>query len=106
MTITWIALDPKLRAEDLGFLPAILTPTDPRPIKDQLADRYAHGGGYHPFRGFKLERMTMQLRYPGDPPLKPSAFAEFGDERVFFYSEGAWLLILQPDDTYEVTRVD
>jgi hypothetical protein len=102
----WVSLDPKFRPDDLGFLWDILIPDDTRTVKAQLDDRYAHGGGYEPFPGFKLERMTMRLKYPGDPPLRPSAMTQIGDEKVFYYQKGSWLLILQPDDTYEVTRVD
>jgi hypothetical protein len=50
--------------------------------------------------------MTMTLHYPGDPPFKPAAMTTIGDEQVFFYPSGAWLLILQPNGDYEVTRVD
>jgi hypothetical protein len=102
----WIGLDPRFRAEDLGFLWDILTPEDKRKVSEQLNDRYAHGGGYRPFKGFTLDRRTMTMRYPGDPPFKPSAMTAIGDEKVFFYPQGQWLLILQPDNTWEVTRVD
>jgi hypothetical protein len=102
----WIALSPRFCAGDLGLLWDILTPEDKRPVKDQLNDRYAHGGGYRPFPGFKLDRMTMTLRYPGDPLFKPAAMTTIGDEQVFFYPSGAWLLILQPNGEFEVTRVD
>lgn len=103
---TWVALSRRFCAGDLGFLWDILIPEDERKVKDQLNDRYAHGGGYRPFKGFKLDRMTMTLHYPGDPPFKPAAMTTIGDEQVFFYPSGAWLLILQPNGDYEVTRVD
>ena len=102
----WVSFDPEFRPEDLGFLWEILLPDDTRKVKEQLDDRYAHGGGYEAFKGFKLDRMTMSLKYPGDPLLKPTAMTEIGDEKLFFYQEGSWLLILQPDDSFEVTRVD
>lgn len=106
MTVTWIALDRNFQAEDLGFLWEILQADDKRKVKEQLETNYAHGGGYRPFKGFKLDRMTMSLKYPGDPLMKPVAMTEIGDEKVFFYAEGSWLLIMQPDGEYEVTRVD
>jgi hypothetical protein len=105
--MTWIQLDNRLHPADLGFLPEILLPEDKRPVREQLNDRYAHGGGYRPFSGkFRLDRMTMILRYPGDPPFRPGAMIQIGDEKVFFYPQGAWLLILQPNGDWEVTRVD
>jgi hypothetical protein len=106
MSTTWIALNSRFRAEDLGFLWDILTPDDKRPVSEQLETNYAHGGGYNPFDGFKLDRMTMSLKYPGDPAMKPSAMSLFGEEQVYFYPDGAWLLILQPDGKFVVTRVD
>jgi hypothetical protein len=104
--MTWVQLDNRLHPADLGFLPEILLPEDKRPVREQLADRYAHGGGYNPFKGFKLDRMTMTLRYPGDPPFRPGAMTQIGDEQVYFYPHGAWLLILQPNGDFDVTRVD
>jgi hypothetical protein len=108
MTATWIALNPELDPRVLGFLPEILLDEDVRPVKEQLNDRYAHGGGYRPFgdKKFKLDRMTMVLRYPGDPPFVPAAFTQIGNETVIFYPQCSLLLILQKDGTWEITRVD
>jgi hypothetical protein len=102
----WIALSSRFCAEDLGFLWDILMSEDKRPVREQLNERYAHGGGYRPFKGFTLDRMTMTMRYPGDPLFKPSAMTTIGDEQVFFYPQGQWLLILQPNGDFDVTRVD
>jgi len=91
----------------MGVLPDILLDTDPRPVKEQLAERYRHGGGYSPFKGFKLiDRATMALQYPGDPTMWPGAMSELGDETVYYYPHGSWLLIMQKDGTWEVCRVD
>jgi hypothetical protein len=108
MTTTWIALDPRFRPEGLGFLPDILLANDPRPVKAQLDDRYRHGGGYRPFsdKKFKLDRMTMVLHYPGDPPFRPAAFTQIGDETVVFYPVCSLLAIIQKDGSWEITRVD
>jgi hypothetical protein len=108
MTATWIALNPELDPRALGFLPEILLDEDVRPVKEQLNDRYAHGGGFRPFGNekFKLDRMTMVLRYPGDPPFVPAAFTQIGNETVIFYPQCSLLLILQPNGDWEVTRVD
>jgi hypothetical protein len=102
----WVALDARFRPEHLGFLPDILLHDDQRSVKDQLEDRYAHGGGWRPIEGLKLNRKTMVMRYPGDPPYKPAAFTTIGKEIVVFYPQCSLLTIIQPDGSYEVTRVD
>jgi hypothetical protein len=108
MTTTWIALDKRFTPEHLGFLPEILLAEDKRKVKDQLEDRYAHGGGWRGFPEghFRLDRMNMTLRFPGDPPFRPAAFTQIGDETVVFYPLCSLLMVLQADGKYEVTRVD
>jgi hypothetical protein len=106
VTTLWIALDKHFKPRLLGFLPEILIEEDERPVKAQLEDRYAHGGGWRPIEGFKLDRMTMVLTFPGDPPFIPAAFTQIGDETVVFYPSCSLLMILQPNGDYEVTRVD
>jgi hypothetical protein len=108
MSAVWIAIDPGFDPRMLGLLPEILDADDKRPVKDQLDDRYAHGGGWRPFpeNHFKLERMSMTLRFPGDPPFRPAAFTQLGDETVVFYPSCSLLAVIQPDGKYEVTRVD
>ena len=60
--------------EAAGFLPVILQPTDARPAREQLADRYAHGGGYNPIEGnWRLSVRPSglwRLTYPGTPKLE------------------------------------
>jgi hypothetical protein len=106
MTTTWIAVDKHFEPQWLGFLPDILLEEDERPVKEQLEDRYAHGGGWRPIPGLKLNRMTMVMRFPGDPPYKPAAFTQIGKETVVYYPMCSLLLILQANGDYEVTRVD
>lgn len=89
---------------DLGFLPSFLSPSDPRPAREQIDEHYSHGGGWRPFEGFTL-LPGDQLEYPGDPPMKPLAEAHLRDERILFYPY-EWLVIVQPDGSYEVSRVD
>jgi hypothetical protein len=100
----WFRLDPTLRS--LGFLPDIVMAEDKRPVKEQLEDRYAHGGGFRPIKGFKLNPKTLVLRFPGDDPFKPGATAKINDETVVFYPYCSLLMILQRDGKFEVTRVD
>jgi len=47
----------------------------------------------------------MELHYPDDPPQKPLAMIKFRNELIFIY-ESAWVLILQQDGTYEISRMD
>ena len=103
---TWLALDPLFHPMGLGFLPDILLESDKRPVKEQLEERYAHGGGYRPLTGLRFDPKTMVMRFPGDPPYKPAACAQFGTETVIFYPQASLLAIVQKDGTFEVTRVD
>jgi hypothetical protein len=108
MTTIWIGIDRKFTPEWLGFLPEILLEEDKRTVKEQLEDRYSHGGGWRPFgdKKFKLDQMTKVLRYPGDPPFKPAAFTQIGDETVVFYPQCSLLAVIQKDGSWEITRVD
>jgi hypothetical protein len=106
MTTVWTAIDKAFHPSWLGFLPDILLAEDKRPVKAQLEDRYAHGGGFRPIAGMKLNRMTMIMHFPGDPPYVPAAWTQIGEEKVYYYPLCSLLLILQPDHSWEVTRVD
>src|SRR5580704_18007890 len=99
---TWIAVDKKFRPEWFGFLPEILLAEDERPVKEQLDDRYSHGGGFRPFgdKKFKLDQMTKVLRYPGDPPFMPAAWTQIGVETVVFYPQCSLLAIIQKDGAW------
>lgn len=105
---TWVQLDPLFHPHGLGFLPDILRDDDKRTVREQLEDRYAHGGGWRPMRshGFRLNKKTWVLSFPGDPPFKPAAMCGIGAEIVVFYPQCSLLLVFQPDDSWEVTRVD
>lgn len=94
---------PRVTNDMLGLLPYFLFESDPRPAREQLDDRYAHGGGWSPFRGFTMT--STALEYPGDPPMLLLAEAWLRDETLRFY-EGEWLAVVQPDGSYEVSRVD
>lgn len=90
--------------EILGYLPNLLSASDPRPAREQLAVNYAQGGGWRPLRGFELDEHG-QLIYPGDPPIKVLAVSMLRHEEIRLY-EHEWLMILQPDGTFEVSRVN
>jgi hypothetical protein len=104
MTV-WMQLDSTFHPEGLGFLTDIVLASDKRPVKEQLEDRYRHGGGFRPIHGFKMKPNKI-LVFPGDPPFKPSAGAVINDEIVVFYRNCSLLAIIQKDGSFEVTRVD
>lgn len=100
----WRFLHPKMTLEHLGLLPEIIRPDDPRPVADQLEDRYSHGGGYRPLPGVTISGNGVRL-YPGDPPIEPVATIRINDEVVWFYPD-AFIAIVQPDGSAAMTRVD
>ncbi len=91
----------------LGLLPQIILNIDPRPVKEQVADRYAHGGGWHPFgQGkWKFDPVRHTLKYPGDPVFHPYWVTEVRDETVYVYQSGI-VAVVQKDGSFEVTRMD
>jgi len=92
-------------SELMGYIPQFLLGHDPRSAAEQFNERYAHGGGWRPFDGFVLNHENGSIKYPGDPAYEPVAMIEFRDERIYIYPH-AWVLILQPDGSYEVARMD
>lgn len=90
---------------DLSVLATIITANDPRPLKEQIHEGYAHGGGYHPCKGFTLDFENLALRYPGDPPLRPLATTTINNERFVLF-ESDFCAIIQPDNAYDIIRMD
>ena len=97
--ITIVGGDP----EDWGLIPSFLDDQDPRPAKDQINEKYV--GGWNSFKGFTFDPVVGTITYPGDPPYKPRSSILFRDEVLVIY-DSAWVLILQPDKTWEVARLD
>jgi hypothetical protein len=100
------------RAENfLGAIPDFLRADDERPAAEQFAERYAFGGGWSPMAGWKTEQregkleQVLDIRYPGDEPLRPFALIEFRDEKIWIY-ESAWVAIEQPDGSVSISRMD
>jgi hypothetical protein len=96
--------------EHAGLLPQFFSPLDPRPAAEQLHENYAHGGGVHPFEGFKLvgselKPLEFELHYPGDPPFIARDFAYLRDELILLFPYD-WVCIVQPDSSFMVTRCD
>lgn len=97
----WITSRPDL----VGYLPQMLNEDDPRPAREQFHTAYAHGGGWNSFKGFTFNPEKRTIKYPGDPPHRPVGHTQLRDETIIVY-EHAWVLILQPDGTYEIARMD
>ena len=89
----------------VGFLPTIFDADDPRPAREQVADRYRHGGGWQPITGLTMRPDGSRLHYPGDPPFRALAYAQLRGERIIMF-QSAFVAIVQPDGSYEVSRMD
>ena len=89
------------------YLPHCFSHDDPRPAARQVHTAYKHGGGWQPFTGFKLIKKLDRYRlvYPGDPDMMELSRATLRDETIVFF-QMSWLAIIQPDETYEVARVN
>jgi len=92
----------------------IILNSDERTAEDQLADRYAHGGGYAPFDGFTLsdwgwdawaDGSMATMIYAGDPPVTEVSRAALRDQTLILF-EHSWLAIIEKDGSFTVTRVD
>ena len=111
MALQFIALNSNTTAEMLSLIPLFFNPEDEAPAAAQLDRMYQHGGGWRPMEGFNLDPMNLTLQY-GDPndqyaesAYTPLAFAVLNEEVILIY-ENAWVLILQKDGSFEVSRVD
>lgn len=99
-----------------GFLTQIISEADERPAEAQLNDRYAHGGGFFEFKGFKLVHTETTggsyLVYPGDPKILEVARCELPlSKEILVLFQGSWLAIIQkfpgPDGRHaKIARVD
>lgn len=90
--------------EYLGLIPLFLSPGDPRPARVQFNENYAHGGGWRPRPEFKV-LPNLNIKYPGDTPLKLWAEGKLRDETIRIYDCG-YVSITQPDGSFEVSRMD
>lgn len=88
----------------VGFLPNIFHAGDPRNAREQIEDRYNHGGGW-----FELKGVTMagdrSLRGVGPGKFPVLAEAKLRDETILVYPS-AYVAVVQPDGSFAVTRMD
>lgn len=87
----------------LGIIPIFFDEDDPRPAREQVAERYV--GGWHPSPGFTLDDESLFLLYEGDPPLCPAAACRLRDEIIIVYPH-AWVAIIHKNGSFEVARCD
>jgi hypothetical protein len=100
----WEFLHSAMTMDHLGLIPDMLSEYDERPAKEQLDTGYMHGGGWRPFKGFKM-RKDKALIYPNDPPMMPLALTNLRNEVIIFYQH-SWVAIVQLDGSFEVCRMD
>ncbi len=75
------------------------------PLNEQFDKNYGFGGGWRPFEGFVFDPVEKTITYPEDPKYYPMAIAKFRDQEIIMY-EHAWVLILNADGSFEVSRMD
>jgi hypothetical protein len=100
----WTMIHPQAHPEMLGYIPFFLSEDDPRPAREQFDSAYQHGGGWSPFQGFEM-LSDGNLKFPGDPVIPVLAETKLRDEVIRFYQH-SWVSIIQPDGSYEISRMD
>lgn len=88
----------------IGIIPDLISSDEP--VIDQVNRNYAHGGGWSPFTGFKLNRADMSITYPGDPAFLPCAKAQINEKETVYIYPNAWVLIDRGGDDWEISRMD
>jgi hypothetical protein len=90
-------------AVEWGYIPTFLDTNDPRPAVEQIDANYV--GGWSDFKGFDFDYDSLTLHYKGDPPIRPLSALLFRREMLLLYPH-AWVLILQPDRSWQIARLD
>jgi len=98
--LMWTQCHQKAHTGMLGFLPGFLNVDDERPACEQFKAAY----GWRPFDGFKM-LPNGNLSYPGDPEVQLLAETKLRYETIRFY-DCAWVAIIQPDESFEICRMD
>ena len=102
-TAKWMGLVQDFDPEWLGICPAFLDEDDPRPAREQFNERYI--GGWNPSWNKATLDGELVMHYPGDPPMTPLAMLGFREEIVLLYDH-QFFAIVQPDGSYEISRMD
>jgi hypothetical protein len=105
--LRFTVLDPRCRPEHLGLIPTFLDEKVLLPAWQQIDDNYRHGGGWQSFKkGWNFSLSTLSLKYPGDPPLTPLAYAILHNEETIYIYPHGWVLILQRSLQWDIARID
>jgi len=108
ITFTRTEHHPKVSLEAaVGYFPFFWDAQDSRKAVEQHDAKSPPGGSFGDFQGFTYDKETEALKYPGDPALKPLAFAvlPLSRERIVVYPH-AWVAIIQDDGSIQVDRRD
>ena len=94
-----------LNLEDIvGYLPQMVYSLE-EALQTQFNETYSHGGGWEPFNGFTSDN-NGNLKYPGDPVLKPLAKGKTRHQEIFVYTCG-WVMVRDlASGVFEVCRMD
>lgn len=93
----------------IGFLDRIFLKGDKRTAKEQMNDRYAHGGGFYTNDDWATKFRVLRsgaIKYPGDQALYPVATTKLDSGETVIVYDGAFVRIVQEDGSYVITRMD
>ncbi len=111
----WTQLHPRATLDHLGLIPEFLDEDDPRSAAEQIADRYAHGGGWLPLPGWQLRQDKFIIYPTNSPEDRPEFYPCYFETilhpdspkpeiiRVYPY---AWVAVIQSNGSFEVARLD
>lgn len=110
MTIETAFVDVIVRApftiEHVGMIPTFLNILDSRKAVDQINEHYAHGGGWRPLSGYKMDFKTFSLTFAGDARKLPIAIIPLNDELVLIYEHGYVAIVHAVTKAVDVARLD
>ena len=96
----------------VGYVPTMVNNVDTDAVK-QLHENYAHGGGWVPFRSFRVEKDRTghyTLNYPDDPPYVQIAQGWLpATKQLVVMFPSAWVMVVdkaENGETYRIARMD
>lgn len=105
----WAILDPRFTLDMLGLIPEQITAEDDRPLKEQINENYAHGGGWRPggMNRCVFHASDGSFTYPGDPRQKALAmFVHPTNGETFYYYDYSIVCVVTGDGVAEFSRMD
>lgn len=106
--IKWKSAYPK----GMGYIPHFLDSKSTQTVEEQINFNYAHGGGWRPMNGFKLNSgnsnpLLWNLRYPGDPIFRAIGYCYPKPDVIFVVFSHAWCMIMNTKTgEKEIARMD